>query len=211
MRVFVGHYCVLRSYGMEDFFAPLVAKACLQVMPAGAGTFNVDSVRVNKIIGGSFGMSTLVNGMVVPRDTEGTSCTFTSGIRGVILIVNHAAGTVKSMANAKVVVFNVEVEATATENKGTVLIESSDQLMNYNRSEELAMEAVCTYTATFAAALSCACTCGTLTYAPPRAPQMIKSIAECGANVIITSSKFSEMAMHYCERYSIMMLKVSAR
>ena len=38
---------------------------------------------------------------------------------------------------------------------------------------------------------------------------MIKSIAECGANVIITSSKFSEMAMHYCERYNIMMLKVS--
>jgi formate dehydrogenase assembly factor FdhD len=37
---------------------------------------------------------------------------------------------------------------------------------------------------------------------------MIKSIAECGANVIITSSKFSEMAMHYCERYNIMMLKV---
>ena len=52
------------------------------------------------------------------------------------------AGTVKTMANAKVIVFNVEVEATATENKGTVLIESSDQLMNYNRSEEIAMEAV---------------------------------------------------------------------
>ena len=143
---------------MEGFFAPLVAKACLQVMPAGAGTFNVDSVRVNKIIGGSFGMSTLVNGMVVPRDTEGTSCTFTSGVRSAILIVNRAAGTVKTMANAKIVVFNVEVEATATENKGTVLIESSDQLMNYNRSEELAMEAVCTCTATFAAALSCTLT-----------------------------------------------------
>ena len=45
------------------------------------------------------------------------------------------AGTVKTMANAKVIVFNnVDVEATATENKGTVLIESSDQLMNYNRT-----------------------------------------------------------------------------
>merc|ERR1712178_425566 len=85
------------------------------------------------------------------------------------------------MSNAKIVVFNVEVEATATWDKGTVLIENSDQLLNYNRSEELAMEA------------------------------MIKSIAECGANVIITSSKFSEMAMHYCERYGIMMLKVIAR
>ena len=64
---------IVASYGMEDFFAPLVAKACTQVMPVGASTFNVDSVRVNKIIGGSFGMSTLVNGMVVPRDTEGAS------------------------------------------------------------------------------------------------------------------------------------------
>ena len=62
-----------KNYGMEDFFAPLVAKACLQVMPTGARTFNVDNVRVNKIIGGSFGMSTLVNGMVVPRDTEGAA------------------------------------------------------------------------------------------------------------------------------------------
>jgi len=44
-----------------------------------------------------------------------------------------------------------------------------------------------------------------------RAPQMIKSIAECGANVIITSSKFSEMAMHYCERYNIMMLKIVSK
>eukprot|EP01043_Picozoa_sp_COSAG02_P048263 COSAG02_NODE_4725_length_5049_cov_8.780202_5_plen_60_part_00 len=58
------------------------------------------------------------------------------------------------MSNAKVVVYNVEVEATATENKGTVLIESSDQLMNYNRSEELAMEAVRICTATSATKMS---------------------------------------------------------
>lgn len=129
---------------MEDFFAPLVAKACLQVMPVGGSTFNVDSVRVNKIIGGSFGMSTLVNGMVVPRDTEGAHGALPLAVGRSLRLTVAPAGTVKTMADAKVIVFNVEVEATATENKGTVLIESSDQLMNYNRSEELAMEAVCT-------------------------------------------------------------------
>ena len=127
---------------MEDFFAPLVARACLQVTPAGASTFNVDSVRVNKIIGGSFGMSALVNGMVVPRDTEGTFREFSRCRRTHCWSDCCATGSVKTMSSAKIVVFNVEVEATATENKGTVLIENSDQLLNYNRSEELAMEAV---------------------------------------------------------------------
>ena len=109
----------LRSQGMEDVFAPLIAQACtqvgwatfgphlpspppdrqlgadftllrrqcrplrarganapgthtsVQVMIAGSNTFNVDNVRVNKIVGGSFEQSALVNGMVTPRDAEG--------------------------------------------------------------------------------------------------------------------------------------------
>ena len=64
----VVNFC---SLGMEDFFAPLVAQACLQVKAPGANTFNVDNVRVNKIVGGNFEMSTLVNGMVIPRDALG--------------------------------------------------------------------------------------------------------------------------------------------
>ena len=146
--------------GMSDFFSPLVVKACRQLMPPGSNTFNVDNVRVNKIVGGSFGMSAVVNGMVLPRDTE---------------------GTIKSIENAKIVIFNTEVETVNTENKGTVLIENSEQLMNYNKSEEAAMEA------------------------------MIKSIADTGANVIITGNKFSELAEHYCERYGMMMLKILSK
>jgi len=149
-----------KNLGMEDFFAPLVTKACLQVKNPGANTFNVDNVRVNKIVGGNFEMSTLVNGMVIPRD---------------------ALGTIKTMKNAKIAVYSVEVETVQTENKGTVLIENSDQLLNYNRSEEIAME------------------------------KMIKSIVDSGANVIITGSKFSEMATHYCERYGVLMLKILSK
>lgn len=149
-----------KNAGMEDFFAPMIAQACLQVMKPGWNTFSVDSVRVNKIVGGSFEMSALVNGMVIPRDAE---------------------GTIKTIKDARIAVFSVEIEATATENKGTVLIESSEQLLNYNRSEEDAMD------------------------------KMIKSIVDCGINVIITGSKFSEMAMHYCERYGVLMLKILSK
>jgi len=149
-----------KNKGMEDLFAPMIAKACTQIMVPGSNDFNVDNVRVNKIVGGSFDMSKLVNGMVIPRTAE---------------------GTIKTIQNAKVAVYSVEVESVATENKGTVLIENSDQLLKYNRSEEIAMEA------------------------------MIKSIVDCGANVIITGSKFSEMAMHYCERHGVMMLKILSK
>eukprot|EP01048_Picozoa_sp_COSAG05_P020874 COSAG05_NODE_3679_length_1912_cov_1.726972_2_plen_148_part_00 len=110
------------------------------------------------------------------------------------------------MKDAKIAVYSVEVETTQTENKGTVLIESSEQLLSYNRSEEIAMEKVRT--------------CSIATSAPSRripqpfdwcgVVQMIKSIVDCGANVIITGSKFSELAMHYCERYGVLMLKVSS-
>eukprot|EP01052_Picozoa_sp_SAG31_P039168 SAG31_NODE_5376_length_2576_cov_1.998385_2_plen_150_part_00 len=105
-------------------------------------------------------MSAVVNGMVLPRATE---------------------GTVTKIEAAKIIVFNTEVETVNTENKGTVLIENSEQLLNYNKSEEKAME------------------------------DMIKSIADCGANVIITGNKFSELATHYCERYGMMMLKIPSK
>ena len=138
---------------------PKIVQACMQVIPEG-GHLNVDSVRVAKVLGASFHDSMVVNGMVIPRNTE---------------------GTIKHMPDAKIICFNVEVEATNTENKGTVLIESSEQLMNYNKSEEKAME------------------------------DCIKAIADCGANVIITGSKFSEMALHFIERYKMMAIKIPSK
>jgi len=148
-----------KAPGLEEFFVPKIVQACMQVIPEG-GHLNVDSVRVAKVLGASFHDSMVVNGMVIPRNTE---------------------GTIKHMPDAKIICFNVEVEATNTENKGTVLIESSEQLMNYNKSEEKAME------------------------------DCIKAIADCGANVIITGSKFSEMALHFIERYKMMAIKIPSK
>ena len=56
--------------------------------------------------------------------------------------LRYISGTIKTIKDARIAVFSVEIEATATENKGTVLIESSEQLLNYNRSEEDAMDKV---------------------------------------------------------------------
>jgi len=61
-----------KQYGSEDILAELVAEAALSVMPENRKTFNVDNVRVVKIMGGSLAGSKVVQGMVFGREPEGT-------------------------------------------------------------------------------------------------------------------------------------------
>jgi T-complex protein 1 subunit theta len=60
-----------KQYGSEDILARLVAEAALSVMPENIKTFNVDNVRVVKIMGGSLAGSKVVQGMVFGREPEG--------------------------------------------------------------------------------------------------------------------------------------------
>ena len=60
-----------KQYGCEDILAGLVADGALSVMPENTKTFNVDNVRVVKIMGGSLAGSTVVQGMVFGREPEG--------------------------------------------------------------------------------------------------------------------------------------------
>ena len=57
--------------GSEAFLASLVAEASLAVMPKIAKDFNVDSVRVVKVLGGGLDASRVVRGMVFGREPEG--------------------------------------------------------------------------------------------------------------------------------------------
>ena len=60
-----------KQYGSEDILARLVAEAALSVMPENNKTFNVDNVRVVKIMGGSLAGSKVVQGMVFGKEPEG--------------------------------------------------------------------------------------------------------------------------------------------
>jgi T-complex protein 1 subunit theta len=60
-----------KQYGYEDALSALVAEAVLAVMPANPKYFNVDNVRVVKIMGGSLSGSRVVQGMVFGREPEG--------------------------------------------------------------------------------------------------------------------------------------------
>ncbi|KAL7138691.1 hypothetical protein ABFS83_10G180700 [Erythranthe nasuta] len=149
-----------KQFGQEDILCPLIAEACIQVCPKNPVNFNVDNVRVAKLVGGGLHDSAVVRGMVLKND---------------------AVGTIKRMEKAKVAVFVGGVDTTATETKGTVLIHNAEQLENYAKTEEAKVE------------------------------ELIKAVADSGAKVIVSGSAVGEMALHFCERYKLMVLKISSK
>lgn len=149
-----------KQYGYEDLLAPLIAKACVQVCPRNPHNFNVDNVRVAKILGGGVSDTTVIKGHVLVRDTE---------------------GTIKHLTNAKVAVFTGGLELAKTETKDTVVIHTAQQLTDYNKSEEIAME------------------------------DIVKKISEAGINLIVSGGAVSELGLHFLERYKIMVVKVLSK
>ncbi len=109
-----------KLYGYESFLAPLVYEACRYALPEkDLKYFDVDNVRVAKIMGPSVNESMLVRGLVVMRSPE-TSQTH--------------------VKDAKIALFNCPLESGQGETKGTVLLKNADELLNYTKSEEKHME-----------------------------------------------------------------------
>jgi T-complex protein 1 subunit theta len=57
--------------GQEYVLAPIIAEACIKVLPLNPASFNSDNVRICKMLGGSLPDSTVIPGLVVVRLTEG--------------------------------------------------------------------------------------------------------------------------------------------
>ncbi|GAA5997304.1 chaperonin-containing T-complex subunit CCT8 [Rhodotorula paludigena] len=110
-----------KQYGSEDLLSKLVSEAVMAVMPKDPRAFNVDNVRVVKIMGGGLGQSRVIKGMVFGREPE---------------------GTVLKATNAKVGVFTCGIDIAQTETKGTVLLKNSEELLNFSRGEEQHMEKI---------------------------------------------------------------------
>jgi T-complex protein 1 subunit theta len=149
-----------KQFGLEDFLSSLIADACIHAMPEKANKFNVDNVRVQKILGGGIYDSEVVHGIVIVRGSE---------------------TSVKSVTNAKVAVFNTNIEMQQGETKGTVLLKNANDLLNYTKTEEDMFE------------------------------QFIKGLAEAGISVVIGSGSMSELAIHFFEKYGILAIKIMSK
>ena len=149
-----------KQLGYADILTNLVAKACRASMPENTYNFNVDNVRVARVLGGNIYQSEAVKGMVVNRNTE---------------------GLVKDLTDARIAVYTCPLQAAETETKQNVVLNSATQLLEYAQSEERDME------------------------------ELIKSIADSGVNCIITGGTVDDMALHFCDKYKIMVIRITSK
>ncbi|KAF1484057.1 T-complex protein 1 subunit theta, partial [Eudyptes chrysocome] len=148
-----------KQYGNEQFLAKLIAQACVSILPD-SGHFNVDNIRVCKIVGAGISASSVLHGMVFKKETE---------------------GDVTSVKDAKIAVYSCPFDGMITETKGTVLIKNAEELMNFSKGEENLMDL------------------------------QVKAIAESGANVVVTGGKVADMALHYANKYNLMLVRLNSK
>ncbi|KAG1150740.1 hypothetical protein G6F37_001268 [Rhizopus arrhizus] len=110
-----------KQYGYEGFLGDLVTEAALNIMPKNPKDFNVDNVRVVKVMGSSIHESRVVRGMVFGREPE---------------------GIVQNVKNAKVAVFTCPLDISQTETKGTVLIHNAQEMLSFSKDEEKQVEGI---------------------------------------------------------------------
>ncbi|KAA6392708.1 MAG: putative T-complex protein 1 subunit theta [Streblomastix strix] len=152
--------------GQEQLVAQLVAKACIDVLPTSSQgepitRFNVDNIRFAKIMGGSLSDSTVVRGFCLARNTE---------------------GKIKHIKNAKIAVYGCAIEKEEGETKGTIVLNSAQELQNYTALEENRMR-----------------------------DKINNVILATGAKVVVCGATISEIAMHYLEQAGVMVIKVPSK
>lgn len=149
-----------KQSGSEDVLSHLIAEAVLAVLPKNPTQFNVDNVRVVKIMGGDLSASRVVRGMVLGREPD---------------------GTVKRAKKAKVGVFSCPIDTSQTETKGTVLLKNAQEMMDFSKGEEHQLETA------------------------------IKELYDSGLRVVVAGSTVGELALHYLNRYGILVIKILSK
>jgi T-complex protein 1 subunit theta len=90
-------------------------------------------------------------------------------------------GDVSAASQAKVAVYSCPIDINQTETKGTVLIKTADELLNFSRGEESLLE------------------------------KQIKEIADAGVKVIVAGAKFGDMALHFLNKYGVMAVRLNSK
>lgn len=146
--------------GYEAFLAELALQAASQAMPEDPRRFDPDHVRIVKVQGGSLAASHVVSGLVVQRQPE---------------------SRLRQAKQAKVAVFSCPLNVSRTETKGTVLLTSASQMMDFSKGEEAIVES------------------------------QIRSIAESGVGVVVTGEAIGDLCLHHLDRHGILALRIPSK
>lgn len=113
-----------------------------------------------QILGAGLLQSEVLSGMVFKREVE---------------------GDINLTTKAKVAVYSCPVDITQTETKGTVLIKTAHELLNFSKGEESHLE------------------------------KQIKAIADAGVKVVVAGAKFGDMALHFLNKFGVMAVRLNSK
>lgn len=144
----------------EKILAPLIAEACIDALPEDPKKFDVDNIRVAQILGGSLLDSSLVHGLIEVRNVE---------------------GTITSVKNCKVAVYNCPLETQGAETSDEVVFKNADDLLNYTKGEEDHIE------------------------------KIIKEIVDSGVKAVAVGGAISNMAIHFLDKYGVLAFRIMSK
>jgi T-complex protein 1 subunit theta len=121
-----------------------------------------------------------VAGAAVLHCHAGASLSDSRVVTGMVLRRN-VEGSITRKENCKVAVYMQGFDTSGTETKGTVLIKSAEELLNYAKTEEGHME------------------------------EMVKGVANAGVEVVASGMAIGEMALHFLEKYNILAIKIPSK
>lgn len=90
-------------------------------------------------------------------------------------------GTIQKASKAKIAIYMSGIDVALTETKGTVLIKNANDMLNFSKGEESALEA------------------------------SIKQLADAGVKVVVSGSSIGELALHFLNRYNMLVVKVLSK
>ena len=120
-------------------------------------------------------------------DNVRVACMTGSGVFSNSHVVNGVVsprdtlGNEKRKMKAKVAVYSIGIENAGPETSGTVLIKNANELLNFTKGEENRME------------------------------EFVKSLVTAGVDAIITGGSVQDIALHYLNKYKILVIKCTSK
>ncbi|OAF71859.1 CCT-theta [Intoshia linei] len=139
-------------------FTNLVVSACRDIY--NDNNVNTDHVRVVKLLGNTLSASTLVRGLAVKGE---------------------CLSKINKISDKNIAVFSCPLDLLKTETKGTVLFESSKELMDYSKGEEDMVE------------------------------KRMKAIYDAGVECLVVGGKVGDLALQYADSLGMMVVRVSSK
>jgi T-complex protein 1 subunit theta len=175
--------------GSEKLLSTLAAEAALAVMPKNPKDFNVDTVRVVKVLGGGLSASRVVKGMVFGREAEGELAFLLCRAELIHQVSSKTLQRPKSQSTLVVSTFRRQrPRVLSCSRRPTSYWTLPEEKRSSSRAWVIPR---------------------TLSTAADK--QYFKEIADSGVKLIIAGSGIGDLALHYLNRMGIAVIKVLSK